>query len=371
MDNFNLIMDEIKRYRNIEIPKLVGKIRRQVKLFRNFEPLINAITEKTKFTEEPWNIIAVDGSTDHTQLEGVGFAVASARAFRITLGKTAISDKNDVRLFDTPASDVASIVSTTFMKSLEYSVALESAKSLEDDYNTLFLLDGAVTFPDTAVKRTKIPELTLAFEKFERSSNDFFNFIKDKHNYYVIAVSKDAKSAKYLKALLKDESLLSEVNLTPEFKKEISSILRKESWKERIALQFALKNKFKEKPSYFEPVDVSVSGIMHGEIPIDVLKERGTLSTYYLYPGASHALYLEFPKWNKSELSNLLGIFSELCRVSPVTGYPYPLVYVDILTRLTKSLSTKLFSQLVYEIRNIAPDIAGDLVASKMRELLH
>ncbi|MHA1222507.1 MAG: DNA double-strand break repair nuclease NurA [Candidatus Heimdallarchaeaceae archaeon] len=371
MDNFNLIMEEIQRYRNIEIPKLVGKIRKQARIFRNFNPLIKSVISKSILKGEPWNVIAVDGSTDYTQLEGVGFAVASARAFQITLGKTAMSDKNDVKLFDTPASDVASIVSTTFMKSLEYSVALESAKSLEDNYKTLFLLDGAVTFPDTSVNNTKIPELTEAYRKFEKSSNSFFNYVREKENFYVIAVSKDARSAKYLRALQSNPAILSKIDKSDEFKNEISKILKKESWKERIALQFALRNNCKDKPCYLEPVDVSVPGIMHGEIPIEVLRKEGTICSYYLYPNASHALYLEIPRWNEPTLDDLLDIFNELCRVSPVTGYPYPLVYVDILTRMTKSLSTKLFSQLVYEIRNIAPDIASDIVASKMRELLH
>lgn len=112
---------------------------------------------------------------DHTSLEGVGFAVASARAFMITLGKAKITDFNDIQLFDTPASDIASIVSSTFMKSLEYYVAKKAINEIDDDIPTLVLLDGAITFPDTSVNVTNIRELSDAFLKYQKNANDFFN----------------------------------------------------------------------------------------------------------------------------------------------------------------------------------------------------
>jgi len=368
-DQFNLLMNEIDRFKQKEIPKLIGKIKKQSRKLLNLKSIVNKLPKSEKFSDK-WHVIAVDGGSDFTSLEGVGFAIATARSFTISFKDRTIEDKNLIKLFNTPSALSSSIVATTRMKSLEYEVANEALSEIQDD-NVLILLDGSMTFPDSSLKDTNIAELTEAFNFYENNANSFFNSVEKNRNINIFAVSKDARYAKYLRGLLQSESILNDKSINQELKNTISELIDKEAWRERIALQSVMRKTSKENPCFTEPVLVSRKGIMKGIIPIKKLMEKGVLGTYYLYPNAQHSNYIEIPSWNLENLPALFELYNFLCRISPVLGYPYPLVYVDQLTRVTKKVSSKLFSQLIYEVRNFAPDIAIDLIASKMREKLH
>lgn len=368
-DQFNLLMNEIDRFKQKEIPKLVGKMKKQSKEFQMLKPIINKLP-KTEGYADKWHVIAVDGGSDFTSLEGVGFAIATARSFTISFKDRTIEDKNLIKLFNTPSALSSSIVATTRMKSLEYEVANEALTEIKND-NTLILLDGSMTFPDSSLKDTNIDELTEAFNLYENNANAFFEAVEKNSKVNIFAVSKDARYAKYLRGLLLSNEILKGKILDQKIINTINELIDKEAWRERIALQAVMRKVSKENPCYTDPVLVSKKGIMKGIIPIKKLMEKGVFGTYYLYPGAQHANYIEIPSWNLDNLPILFKLYNFLCRISPVIGYPYPLVYVDQLTRVTKKVSKQLFSQLIYEVRSFAPDIAIDLIASKMREKLH
>ncbi len=370
LDDFSLLMEKIEDFRKWEIPQLLAKTRRRIEEISALEPLIIKLDYENKMPSEKWIVIAIDGGSDFTVLEGVGFAVATARSFTVGLGENAELEGKDFKFFDTPATDLSSIVTTTAMKALEYKVATEVVKSAskKEDINVLVLLDGAITFPDSSVGKTKIKELTKAYNNYVEESTSFFKEVISQPNVNVIAVSKDARRAKYLRGLIADSQ---NRTISKDKAKFLKNLIEVEGWTERIALQALLRKKASLQPAIMHPVLVSKPNITHGELPIQILKDKGVYATYYLYPGASHALYLELPGKNAENLDELMDIFTFLCRVSPVIGYPFPLVYVDALTRVSKSMSKSLFSQIIVDLKKRAPDIAMDLTASKMRELLH
>ena len=60
-----------------------------------------------------------------------------------------------------------------------------------------------------------------------------------------------------------------------------------------------------------------------------------------------------------------------LSKISPIKGYPLPLVYVDILARVSKNTASQIFQHLRKQFITQHPKYAYYVISDKFREELH
>ncbi len=375
MDYFNSIVTEIKNFRDKELPQIISRLRKNVNDFKFLTKIVATESVNVSIPKD-WELIAIDGGCDLTRLEGIAFAIATAQSFTLNF-----SEKHDeeecrkLKLFPFDPKGDLRLTTSLRMKTQEIIVATEALEHSKSS-KTMVFFDGSFSFPDTSVSITKHhPDLSKAYNDYVEAISKFFELVETQNERMVIpiSISKDTRAAKYFTNLLSNVELQTSCNISTEELGKIQKLLENNGWKERAIIQAVIRENYFDQNSacYLPPISIEGNNsAMHGNYPIDYLIEKKVLGSYFLYPNAKKSFYFEFPGNVKPYFKEILSILIITSRLSPLIGYPFPLVYVDKLTRLSKDLSSKMFTQLILEVKK-APNFVKELISEQLREDLH
>ena len=375
MDYFNSFVSEIRTFRDKDLPKLISKLRKNIDDFRFLEKIIK-VKEVNEDVSKEWELIAIDGGCDLTKLEGIAFAIATAQSFTLSsTSKLQNEEQRKLKLFPLDPKGDLRLTTSLKMKTQEIDIAISALESSRSN-KILIFFDGSFSFPDTSIGNTNYQDLTESYREYVKTITNFFDLIVKKSSQKIIipiAIAKDVRAAKYFTNLYENKKFQEINNLTLDEIKKIHLLLEHEGWKERAIIQAIMReNKEKcDKVQFLIPLIIkSNNKAMHGDYLCQYLSENKVFGSYFLYPKARKSFYFEFPSTFEKYFDEILSLLIFVCRVSPVLGYPFPLVYVDKLTRLSKDLSSKMFTQLIIEVKK-APNYVKELISEQLREDLH
>lgn len=381
--SYEKIFEEVKDFTTRRMSNIVKNIILTERELANFTDIIIPLKNKenTENHNRNWLSIAVDGGMGNVSLQGIGFVIATAHTY--STASITIEDKlrenTDVQLISLSSGAEDSIVGTLYMKALEYKVAVQSLTDIcimDEDLSKLVLFDGSLSFPDRNIGLYgQDQELASAFKEFERCYDSFIKkcieLRKKNQNIFVCSIAKDPRNPKYLRALKKKFE-----KTDKEKAKLINKHLNSHKRQERklisiLSKAYSVKNKQKKDiyPIYTEINEVNQS--LKLDLPSDYFKTHELHSIYYQTHYNTTPFYLEFPDFSYDLFQEGLAIVNFLSEISPIEGYPYPLVYVDILARVSKKTASQIFHHLKKEFITQHPKYAYYVIKDEFRAELH
>lgn len=363
---FSSIIEAINKFVNVDLLEIENKLRKIEKDARVFHSIFSPI-EGFRISEmKDYLILAIDGGMATASLEGVSLTFATAQSFS-TLGKKYTGEISEARVIHSEPEE-PQITFSTAMRYLEYKVAKRAVENyLEKGENKVVVfLDGAITFPDEGLNRYTEDTKNLEewYHRYKDAVNAFFDFVyENRDRVHVLSISKNPIANKYLiglkraleKNIQKKGLVEGEKNILEELKTENPSLIN-----ELIRVTdkiISKKGKISER-YYFSiavwdcgkvrSVVVDVTDSSRFKIPIKkFLSENNRVLAFYLKAYKfSSPFYVEFPSWDLNEIDKLEKLLVTTSLISPKLGYPYPLVYVDYLTRVTQNVKDLIFQSI-------------------------
>jgi len=387
---YTSIIEAINQFINIDLFKIERKLKQIEKEAEVYTAIFHPI-EGFKVSEiKDYLVLAVDGGMATTNLEGISLTFATAHAFS-TVCKEYSEEIADAKVIHSGPEEPR-ITFSTAMRCLEYNVARRAVKDYleKGEKNIVVLLDGAITFPDEGLRQyTEGTNLGEWYDKYVKAVNSFFDFIyKNRDKVHILSVAKNPVANKYLVGLnnffkteFKNRELIeNNARIFEELKRKNSQLLNEivhvtrkiisaSKISERYYFSIAVWNSEKVRS-----VAVDVTNSSRFEIPIrKFLRENNRVFAFYLKAYKfSSPFYVEFPSWDLNRLDDLEKLLVTISLISPKLGYPYPLVYVDYLTRVDQNIKNLVFQSIKEQaIRKLGFKRFRSLFSEKFSRSVH
>ncbi|MHA1352951.1 MAG: DNA double-strand break repair nuclease NurA [Candidatus Heimdallarchaeaceae archaeon] len=376
---YSTFFDELKRFNTKEMPQIIKNIIKTEKELNNFINIVNCL-KKEKIDFEQWITIAVDGGLGNVNLQGIGFVIATAHTYSSSLIElNELKETTDVRLISLPPTAENSLIGTLYMKALEYNVATQQLQLLCNNkkfegISKLVLFDGSFSFPDKAFGRYgKDKELDKAFNEFENKFEGFIRkclALKEKnHKIFIASISKDPRKPKYLEALKKN-IMVKDANKANILEKQLERHKKQE--RTLISILSRVYSYSNQKGKY--PIITEIQEInqfLKLDLPGDYFHSKKLYATYYQTRLDTVPFYIEIPELCFDIYKEGINVINYLSEISPVSGYPLPLVYVDVLARVSKKTASEIFKHLKKQFITRHPQYAQYIIQNEFRETLH
>ncbi|MCK9151807.1 DNA double-strand break repair nuclease NurA [Methanobacterium alcaliphilum] len=296
------------------------------------------------------NVIAVDGSNYQEQFESISITIATAYAY--------LNNKQIERYL--PNVKIvppyySNLVNSIRMRNLEYNVALDVIKEINNQKETvdLILLDGAMTFPDEALGDyiDNVPWVKEVYDEHHEAVNNFFDYVID-NNIPTAAVVKDSMANKYFLSLysaLNNFKNNSEIDY--EFLQKNKDFINK--WNKEGTYNIVSENSFLRnlfyKKQFCRTKYAEVTCSLRNEIPAKQL--RGNVIGFYFKSLPSEKpFFVEVPIHFKDKIDDITQLLSTYSYYSLRPGYPFPLYVAHKKVELKK----KYAKNIALILRNIA-----------------
>lgn len=381
---YDKIFNEVREFTTKKMPLIVKNIIKTEKEFEDYTSIIKPFNFKQKYEElkKNWVSIAIDGGMGEVNLQGIGFVIATAQTYSVSsLDLSKIDETTDVKLITLPPTAENTIIGTLLMKALEYFVAWNKIKQVCEldttkENSKLILFDGSLSYPDRAMgKYGSGVELNNAFKEFESQFEKFLQTClqlqKKNHKIFVASIAKDPRNPKYLRALSKNMK-----KTDPKKADVLVKNLEKHKKQERKLMYImsrAYNNMNMDKkdayPIYTDIMEVNKS--LKLGLPGIYFQTHDLFSIYYQLRKDTTPFYIEIPEFCSSSFIEGMYILNYLSEISPQEGYPLPLVYVDVLARVSKNTASQIFQHLKKQFITQHPKYAYYVIADQFREELH
>lgn len=354
-----------------------GEMDRIRDVFKEMKKDANSLREdiiidiaKPEYSDLKRNVIAVDGSNYQEQFESISITIATAYAY--------LNNKQVERYL--PNVKIvppyyANLVNSIRMRNLEYTVALDVIKEIDNakDNVDLVLLDGAITFPDEALADyvDNVPWVKEVYNEHREAVNNFYDYVID-HDIPTAAVVKDSMANKYFLSLyssLKTFKNNSEIDYDfLEDNKDFINKWNKDGTYNIISENSFLRNLFYNK-QFCRTKYAEVTCSLRNEIPAKKLRGN-VLGFYFKSLPSEKPFFVEVPMQFKDKIDDITQLLSSYSFYSLRQGYPFPLYIAHKKVELKK----KYAKSIALILRNIArKDLKGDyglLFTDKFHEKL-